>query len=198
MILAAYAAATVPLVRVPKGEPHRIMQALDLGALGVLVPHVRSREEAEAVRDGALYPPRGRRGVGIGRAAGWGAVPLEQYFARMNDEILTMAMIEDVEAVEKIEGIVAAGLDVLFIGTADLATSLGVSGQFAHPLVRAACQRVLSAAKGRGVAVGFPARTLEGAKEAAGQGYRFITLRTAESYVFEVGKQFVSALRGPA
>ena len=64
MVLAAYASDTTPIVRVHENDEARIMRALDLGAMGVLVPHIRTAEEAQHVVDGAFYPPQGKRGVG--------------------------------------------------------------------------------------------------------------------------------------
>lgn len=196
MTLAAYAAGTTPLARVLTNEPATIMQALDLGPLGVLVPHVRTAAEARRIRSAALYPPQGRRGVGVGRPGKWGAIAPEEYFATINDEVLVMAMIEDCEAIENIDAIAAAGLDVLFLGTSDLAASMGRPGEFSHPDVLEVGHRVLAAAGRHHIATGFPARDISSARQAMASGYRFITFRTVESYVFEYSRQFLNAVRG--
>src|SRR5437867_8219637 len=74
MILAAFAADTTPIVRVLKNEPELVMRALDIGAMGILAPHVCTKADACQLKDGALYPPDGHRGVGVGRGAMWGAI----------------------------------------------------------------------------------------------------------------------------
>jgi len=195
MSLAAYASGATPIARVLTNEPRDIMQALDLGAMGVLVPHIRTGNEACAIRSAAFYPPRGQRGVGMGRPGKWGAITPDEYFASIDDEVLVMCMVEDREAIENIDEIAAAGLDVLFVGTADLAASLGRTGQFSHAEVLEAGSRVVAAARKYGAIAGFPARNIADARQAVTLGYRLITFRTVESYVFECGRQFLDAVR---
>ena len=111
-----------------------VMRALDIGAMGVLVPHCRNADEAQKLVNGALYPPQGKRGVGPSRGIKFGAVSATDYYANINNEVSVHAMIEDAEAVETIDEIVEIeGLDVLHVGTSDLAASLGVPGQPLHP-----------------------------------------------------------------
>jgi 4-hydroxy-2-oxoheptanedioate aldolase len=198
MILAAYAAATTPIVRVLKNEPELVMQALDLGAMGVLVPHVCTEADARRFREGALYAPDGRRGVGVGRGACWGAVSMAEYFQTINSEIVLMAMIEDAEAIENIEAIAAVGLDILFVGTHDLAASYGLLGQVAHPRVLAAGDRVVAAGKRWNRAIGFPARNPADAGEALRRGYRAIGYGSAEGYVVQHGRAFLDQARAAA
>ena len=116
MILAAYAVGTTPIVRIYENNAAMIMRALDLGAMGILVPHCCNAEDAQRIVNGALYPPQGKRGVGPGRGIKFGAVSTEDYYAGINDEIIVTAMIEDAEAIENIDEIVEIqGLDVLNI-----------------------------------------------------------------------------------
>jgi 4-hydroxy-2-oxoheptanedioate aldolase len=196
MVLAAYAADTTPIVRVTKNEPELVMRSLDLGAQGILVPHICTESDARRLRDGAIYPPAGRRGVGLGRGALWGAVTGDEYFRTIESEIVLMAMIEDVEAIENIEAIAAAGLDILFVGTHDLAASMGLLGQIAHPRVLAAADRVVAAAQRHGTVAGFPVRSSDEAADAIKRGYRSIGYGSAEGYVFQYGRAFLNAVRG--
>lgn len=194
MILAAHGAGVTPIMRVERNDPQHVMRALDIGALGVLAPHVRSEADARQLREGGLYPPEGHRGVGMGRPARWGAVPAEEYFPTMNREILLMAMIEDHEAVERIEAIAAVGLDVLFVGTADLAASIGRPGQVAHPEVMALGDRVVAAARKHGAAAGFPARSVAMARDALERGYRWVSLGTAETLLLDHSRHLLAAV----
>jgi 4-hydroxy-2-oxoheptanedioate aldolase len=196
MILAAYASDTTPVVRVLKNEPELVMRALDLGAQGVLVPHVCTAADAQRFKDGALYPPEGHRGVGVGRAGMWGGLTLEEYFRTMNDQLVLMAMIEDAVAIENIEEIAAARLDILTVGTHDLAASYGLPGQVTHARVRAAADRVVAAGNRRGVAVGIPARDSEDARDAMRRGFRSIGFGSAETYVYHYGRAYLDEVRG--
>lgn len=195
MILAAHAADTTPIVRVLKNEPELVMRALDIGAMGILVPHVCNEVDARRLKDGALYPPDGRRGVGVGRVGQWGAIPMDEYFRTINAEIVLLGLIEDAEAIENIDAIAAVGLDVLWLGTHDLAASYGLLGQVSHPRVLAAGDRVVAACKRTNVAVGFPARNPDDARDAIRRGYRAIGYGSAETYVVQHGQAFLDAAR---
>lgn len=195
MILAAHAADTTPVVRVVKNDPELVMRALDIGAMGILVPHVCTEADARRLKDGALYPPDGRRGVGVGRVGQWGLIPMDEYFRTVNSEIVLMAMIEDAEAIENIESIAAVGLDILWVGTHDLAASYGMLGQVTHPRALAAGDRVVAAGKRHNIAIGFPARNPDDAKDALRRGYRAIGYGSAETYVVQHGRAFLDSVR---
>lgn len=195
MILAAYASDTTPIVRVLKNEPELVMRTLDLGAQGVLVPHVCTVADARRFKDGAMYTPEGKRGVGVGRGAMWGGVSFDEYFRTINGEVVLMAMIEDAEAIENIDEIAAVGLDVLIVGTHDLAASYGLLGQVSHPRVVAAGERVVAAARRSNVAAGHPARNLDDAADALRRGYRSIGYGGAETFTFRHGRDFLDAVR---
>ncbi|MEZ5101740.1 MAG: aldolase/citrate lyase family protein [Thermoleophilia bacterium] len=124
---AADASGLVVTTRPVENTPGAINRSLNAGSRCVFVPHVRNAAEAKAMVDAARYPPLGRRGAApVVRAARFGMEPWEAYLERTNRENLVIAMIEDVEAVEHIEEIVAVpGLDGILVGTWDLAVELG-------------------------------------------------------------------------
>lgn len=197
LVQGCFAGDTVPVVRVLRNdEPEAVMQALDLGAQGVLIPHCRTAADARRLQDSAYYPPRGKRGFGPGRGSKWGLVPTPEYFQTIDDTILLLALIEDVEGVENIDEIVKVGLDVLWVGTGDLAADLGVPGQTDHQQVLDAAARVLAACKRHGVACGFPARDLETSRWAREQGYRAIGYGCAEQYVMQTARRFLEVAKG--
>ena len=196
MILAAYAVGITPIVRIHENNAAMIMRALDLGAMGILVPHCRNAEDAQQIVDGALYPPQGKRGVGPGRGIKFGAVSTEDYYAGINDEIVVAAMIEDAEAIENIDEIVEVeGIDVLSIGKSDLAASLGVTGQTSHPKVIEASEKVLNAAAPKGIAVGCPAGTIDEARQAMERGFRLLSCGNAETFLLKSVQQHLNALQ---
>lgn len=124
---AADASGLVTTTRPVENTPGAINRSLNAGSRCIFVPHVRNAAEAQAMIDAARYPPLGRRGAApVVRAARFGMEPWEAYLERTNRENLVIAMIEDVEAVEHIEEIVAVpGLDGILVGTWDLAVELG-------------------------------------------------------------------------
>lgn len=194
LVQGCFAGGTVPVVRVLKNnEPEEVGKALDLGVQGVLIPHCRTADDARALQQAAFYPPRGKRGFGPGRGAQWGRVPTPEYFATIDDTILLIALIEDVEGVENVEAIAAVGLDILWVGTGDLASDYGVPGQTDHPKVMAAAARVLAACQKHNVAAGFPARDLDTLRWAKEQGYRAIGYGCAEQYVMQTSRRFLEA-----
>jgi len=160
---------TVPIVRPGSNDFFRIGQALDAGALGLIVPMVNSPEEARAAVFAAYYPPQGGRSSGGGRTSFYGA----DYASAANDNILLAVMIETREALGRAAQIASVpGLDCLFIGPGDLSVALGTErGSEEH---EAAIQRVLDAASSAGIPAGFPCGTVEEALRRAEQGFRLI------------------------
>ena len=148
VIGAARSGGTPALVRVADNAVIPIVSALDDGAAGVIVPRVDSAEEARGVVAAARFPPLGRRGVGPGRAAGYGrSVP--EYFARANAEAVVAVQIESRAAVEDAGRIAAVdGIDLVFVGPGDLAVSLGV--EFGDERVTEAALAVVAAARAAG------------------------------------------------
>lgn len=143
-------AGSTPLVRLTSNDPDQIKRVMDSGAHGVIVPNVASRSEAEAAVAAVHYPPRGRRGVGLARAQGYGA-SFAAYRARLAREAVVVAMIESAAAVEQAEAILSVpGVDAYFLGPYDLSASLGVPGQTSHPKVEAAVRRVRAAGRKAG------------------------------------------------
>lgn len=154
--VAAYPVA--PVVRVPCGDPVAIKQVLDLGAQNILVPMVSSADEARAVAEAVRYPPRGRRGVGsaLARSGRWNRV--EGYLAHGDEHVALFVQVENVEGVEAAGEIAAVdGVDGVFVGPSDLAASMGLLGQQAHPDVRAAVLRAFEAVRAAGAPVGVNA-----------------------------------------
>ncbi len=145
-ILAARGSGIDVLVRTPSSAPEHVLQALDCGAAGVLVPHVRSVAEAEAVVKAAHYGHGGRGYAGSSRAAGYTLLSMAQHKSQSAQGSVVIAQIEDPEAVESVEAIAAvAGLDALFVGRVDLTVACGAESQD-DPRVVAAVERVCAAA----------------------------------------------------
>lgn len=127
----------VPFARAPWNDAVAIKRILDTGVMGVLVPYVNTREEAEAAVAACKYPPRGIRGVaGSPRAAGYTRNTMP-YLQSANEETIVMIAVETAEAVANLDEILTVeGLDGIFIGPVDLASSLGHLGDPSQPEVR--------------------------------------------------------------
>lgn len=148
--------STAAIVRVESAERQRIHRVLDAGAEGVMCPHIDTTADAKKVVDGLRYPPGGSRGVAkMVRASGFGK-NFAEYYSSANENILGVVQIETPEALKHLDEIAAIdGVDVLFIGPADLTMSLGIFGQFDHHLFTDAVNATVAAAKKAGKAVGI-------------------------------------------
>ena len=144
-IMAARASGMPVLVRPPSAAPEQILNALDCGADGVLVPHIRSAAEARAVAAAGHYGTGGRGYAGSSRSAGYGSIGILGHLANSAARSCIIAQIEDVEALAEIDAIAAvAGLDALFIGRIDLTIALGCTDPD-DPQVIDACDTVIAA-----------------------------------------------------
>jgi 2-keto-3-deoxy-L-rhamnonate aldolase RhmA len=164
------------LIRVAWNNVWLIKQALDTGAYGIVVPWIRSAEEAAKAVEYTKYMPEGLRGsMPVVAAQVWGITPGE-YLAKANDNIFVCIQIENWEALEAIDKICALpGVDAVMIGPGDLSCSLGVRGETWHPKVEAAIAKVLVACKKSSVAPGIAfGKDLEHTKQLAKDGFKFI------------------------
>lgn len=154
-LMAARAGGMDTLVRVPSAAPEHLLNALDCGATGVLVPHVRSAAEARACVQACHYGAGGRGYAGSSRAAGYTGRLMAEHLADSAARSVVVAQIEDPEAVDDVEAIAAvAGLDALFIGRVDLAVGYG-AGSLDDAQVVAAVEAVCDAGKRAGKPVGM-------------------------------------------
>lgn len=146
-----------PIVRPVANRQDVIAPFLDRGAWGVQVPHVNTREEAEAAVSACKYYPDGQRGIfSRGRPANYGmSGSTADYAAAANANTLVCLMLEEVEAINNIDEIVKVkGVDVLFIGSGDLSQSMGYVGQQAHPEVISVMEKGIKKIRAAGIVAG--------------------------------------------
>jgi len=158
MIRAAELMGMTPMVRVAANQPHHILQSLDSGAMGIIIPHCGNKEEAQAAVHALKYPPEGDRGIAGRSWTHWvmSGNSTADYVKKANQETLLVAMIEDAEGISQVSDILTVDeLDCVFIGRADLSVSLGVPGQGNHPMINDAVDKVLKEAASCGKAVGI-------------------------------------------
>jgi len=164
---------TTPIVRVWWNDLVAIKRALDIGAYGIVVPWVNTKEQAEMAVKACRYAPEGLRGCGPRRAALFDP----DYLQTADEEILIIAQIETKQAVENIEDILSVeGINVSYIGPADLSASHGHLGNMSHPEVQEAIDKVFDASEAAGVAKGVHMGSGKTILDRVEKGYNFITV----------------------
>lgn len=171
LVMAFKGSSTVPIVRVPIADQWIIKATLDCGACGVILPLMRTGDDARAAIAACRYPPLGIRGVAPRRAVNYGR-ETEDYFSIADESIIRILQIETAEAVENIDEILAVdGLDAILIGPSDLSASLGHLGDREHSEVEKTIDLIVERARGAGVPVAIaPGTEPEVAVERVKQG----------------------------
>ena len=166
----------VPMVRVPRGEYHFIARALDVGALGVMVPMVNTAEEARQIVACTRYPPQGRRGAAFGFAHDdYEHGDVVAKVAALNARTLVIAQIETQEGLDNVEAIAAVpGVDALWVGHFDLTNFMGIPGQFKNRDYLAAIDRIVAACEAHGKTPAFLATDDDWARDYAAKGFRLM------------------------
>jgi 4-hydroxy-2-oxoheptanedioate aldolase len=205
------APAVTPLVRIPvnggeKAQWHA-KQALDLGAYGIVWPHVDTVEEARNAVAACRYPrlpgsprfePAGLRGDSPAAAARYWGVSNQEYYAKSDvwpldpdGEILVAFMIESQRAIENLPAMLdqVPGIGLILIGEGDMSQELGIPRQYEHPRMRECKRRILDICQERGVAVGHPHVTADNVEQVLDDGYRFLMSLPTRTYpALELGR----------
>lgn len=191
-----------PIVRPPGHDPHACSRLLDGGAMGLLVPHVNTAEQARALVDATRFPPVGHRSVmGAGPASLYRALPLGDVNQLQNEQTLLIAMLETPEGIANAGAIAAVpGIDCLLIGSNDLCTELGIPGQLRHPRLRAAYETAAKACSehGKALGVGGIRGDVELQSDLLAMGARFVIAGSDVSYLAVAAKKDVEGLRALA
>jgi 4-hydroxy-2-oxoheptanedioate aldolase len=150
--VAALDVGIAPLVRVPRGQYWMATRVLDGGAMGIIMPHVDTPQEAREVVTHLKYPPIGHRSVAAPMAqVGFKSMAVRDLTKLLNEETLTVVMLETGPAIAHADAIAAVdGVDVLLIGTNDLAADLGIAGDFHDARIAAAYEAVVAACRKHG------------------------------------------------
>ncbi len=157
MIRVAELVGITPMVRVYENTPACILRALDSGAMGVIIPHCNTKEEAEAAVRAAKYPPMGERGI-AGRSIRMSGMAPADYVEAANRETMIVAMVEEERAIENLDEILEVdGIDVIWVGRGDLSLSMGLPGQYTHTKVEAAISTAIEKARAAGKIIGVGA-----------------------------------------
>lgn len=153
------------MVRVPSSEPTTIRRCLEVGIQGVIVPHVKTKEEVLRAVEAAKLPPRGRRGADPRvRAGGYGTTPWDEYVKDCNQDSIICPTIEDKEATDNLEEILSVReIDIVWFGPVDFAVSMGV--QFDDPIIGQTEEKLVESFLRKGIAPQVIYRSAEHAKK---------------------------------
>jgi 2-keto-3-deoxy-L-rhamnonate aldolase RhmA len=186
----------VPLVRIPTNDPVIFKRVLDLGASGIMVPYVQNADEARKAVAAMRYPPDGVRGVAVmNRACGFGP-GFDEYFKTAGSRLLTILQIETPVAIDNIDAIAAVdGADVLFIGPMDLSVGFGVVGQWDHPKMSTAREKLVNACKKHGKIAGMIAGNEDQIEQSITEGFTFISYSSDSSLVVKGMNTIAAAFR---
>jgi 2-keto-3-deoxy-L-rhamnonate aldolase RhmA len=176
LLLAIEGSSCAPIVRVVSNNQDCIKRALDLGAVGVMVPYVSTAQEAAAAVSYTRYPPKGCRGVASSTIATEFGLCTDDYHREAPNRTLTIVQIETAQAVENAEAIASIdGVDVVFVGPLDLSFNLGCPKQFDDPRLQQALDHVADSCRRQGKACGILS-TPEKAQEHLQRGFTFIAV----------------------
>jgi 4-hydroxy-2-oxoheptanedioate aldolase len=187
----------VPLVRVTVATYPYLARALDVGAMGVICPHVDTPEEVRHILDSCLYAPLGQRGLSMSNIhLAHRRTTQKEYVEWANANTLIVIQPETRKAIENIEKLVSSpGIDAVMIGPQDLSLSLGVVGQLKHPQMVEAFERVIAACQKHGVAPGIHLTEFDQAKEWLAKGMRLFTFQNDIRMLLDAGKAATDQLR---
>ncbi len=196
--VAAQDAGVTPIVRVPGMQHYHATRVLDGGAMGIVVPHVDTAEQAAKVVDNCRYPPVGHRSItGALPQIDFQSLPAAEATAAIDRATLLIVMIETPTAVENVESIAAVpGIDILLVGTNDLCLEMGIPGQIDSPQIAGAYERIIAACKANNKFAG-----LGGVYEPTlmtrytAMGMPFVLAGSDLSFMMAMAKQRVAGLR---
>jgi len=172
LVRAADVTGMTPIVRVTYNHPKLILRYLDIGALGVQIPMVRTAEDARLAVEAVKYFPQGKRGMGGARTSAWGMKGgFANYVVESNQETMVIIQIETEEAVENVDEIASVeGVDALLIGRLDLSQAMGIPGKTEDPIMVKAVDRIIDAAQNAGIGVGLFELDAQRASQFVGRG----------------------------
>jgi 4-hydroxy-2-oxoheptanedioate aldolase len=183
-----------------KNDKGLITKALDLGAQGVIIPHISSKEDATRAVEACKYGAAGRGACPLVRAADYGLWGWADYQEQANQETMVILLIEDLEGAHNIEDILSVdGVDVVFLGLFDMSVTAGYPGNVHHPEIQKAADRILAACQDRGIPVMHALTSGRDVEAWVNRGVRLI-LQSADSFIFaracQAFLESVSHLRG--
>jgi 2-dehydro-3-deoxyglucarate aldolase len=190
------AGARVPcLVRVAAHEEVPIKKALDVGAAGIVAPMVNTPDQARRVVSACKYAPQGTRGVGLGRAHGYG-LRFQEYVQRANADIAVVVQVEHIQSVDNIDAITqVAGIDAVLVGPYDLSASLSRMGEVDHPEVVSAIEHVTEVCQRKDIPLGIFGTSALAVRRYIERGYTLIVAGVDTIMLGEAARRLLDQIK---
>ena len=201
LVRASKLSQTTPLVRVKDAERNSILKMLDIGAMGLIIPNVKTVEEVENIVSYGKFSPVGNRGVAPTAGSHfwtqeYTSKGLQHYFDLANSQQLLIPQCETQECLDDIENIAKVkGVDGIFVGPYDLSVSMGMPGDFSNPVFVEAIDRILKACQDAGVFTFIYAPDIKTAQERIEQGFQSITYTMDTAIYFSAIKDCVNEIK---
>lgn len=194
MVRAADSVNITPIIRIAMNVQQNILRYMDAGALGVVLPMLNTKADAEAVVKSVRYRPEGQRGLAGVRANNWGITgPQSDYIKVANEENLVVTQIETMDAVKNLDEILTIpGIDVVFIGPNDLSVAMGYPAQVNHPEVQKMIEGLVKKILAAGKAAGTVAYDFDTLRKCQERGFQFITYNIVPMLV-KSGREYLKA-----
>ncbi|MDE1937886.1 MAG: 2-dehydro-3-deoxyglucarate aldolase [Alphaproteobacteria bacterium] len=198
LIRTSEAYGIVSTVRVRENDRAQILQALDAGSYGVMVPETSTRREVELVVERTKYAPMGKRGYSASqRSANYSNMDPREYAEFSNANTMVIAYCETAAALENLDDMLAVdGVDVMFVGPFDLTQALGVIGQPKHPKVLETIDMVVRKVRAAGKAAGIISPNPAETKRFHEQGFQYVIMGSDQAFIQGMGKAYMKELRG--
>jgi len=197
LCFAALLLGLTPIVRPPAKDFHLLSRPLDAGAMGLLIPHVDTAEEARDVIAAVKYPPLGKRGLNLrGVHTGFARERGEGYVETVNEETLVLVQMESKQAIQNLDDILSVdGIDGAVIGRGDLSTDCGCPGQTNHPDVLRSVELMIAACRRHDKIPGLLVQDLASAKTWIAKGIRLVPYSNEVAMLMHTATHAVGQIR---
>lgn len=197
MIKASVDCGITPIVRVAELLYSLCARLLDAGAQGIILPRVEDPELLKEALSWLRFPPRGKRGYGVNPTMiGYEGRGFQEIIEHQNRNTLSVVQFESTTALERADELLTVpNLDIIMVGPADLSISLGIPGQFDHPLLISTVEKVIEKCNQHGIIPGIQTRSTAMAKFWAERGMRFVGAGAEHGLLLEKSRETVAQLR---
>jgi 2-keto-3-deoxy-L-rhamnonate aldolase RhmA len=206
-IRAAEVSGLTPMVRVIENSPSHIRSAVEAGAQGIFVPHIKNAADAQKALEAMRYPPEGKCGICPSiRASGYSQDYWEEYMETANNQVMFIPLLEDVEAIEKAEEIFALlkpGRDAVGLGLGDITNSLltkpGEKVQWQHPYIKEASAKVMAISNKTGIPIigmAWPKADLASAKAVLAGGTKILIFFPDTHFWYDLCRNIIKEMKG--
>ena len=199
MIVSSNLAGITPIVRVGEVQYTLCARLLDQGAQGIILPRVEDPKALEEALSWMKFPPVGKRGYGINPTMiDYETRTFPEIIEHQNRSNLVVVQFETTTAISRADEMLSQkGVDIVMVGPADLSISLGVPGEFDHPLMIEAISKVIAKCNQYGVVPGIQTRSVPMARQWVERGMRFVGVAAEYVLLLEKARETVAQLRAP-